>query len=684
MSSAYRGVVVIQRGWSAAVIKLTVTGLFCTVFSLFSHAFPAEALERESSFVDLAWHLPNTVKPAISFKARALRQEAFSNNGLFTGDITITGRAEQMFVICAEEVITDHFDSVSVVADSDYLHVLQLATTTGELTILNGKNCPDGLARHYPYDMAQLVRSTEPFLVIRKEKTPSSYRNDNRQLSILPSNSFEPKETLFITQSGTGSGFDDHNDFKRPPYMPMLDKTMANLILLPTLNLPANWRDYLPFTGIYHWLTEQSEAQAGLTLLVHFDGQPSIALRISQAEYPAMAEHLLNARQLLQWLAPKLNGRESFIQKLMDIADDLVEASPIWDNEPFDEIQRQLSIVLEQPDTEFSLVFESHQLAHTLLPASLEKAIIQLPYGTGSGQSASLSGSHNSDSSPDSGQPPQEKQPDRPSEQGRGAGDGKKPPKQPVTNTDIPMATFGAFRFDLQSAHDICDRAEEVMIYGFQHCRYTQVTEAIKSDCSPFKKVYDCSIGGPYAPEEVMTTLEGGRFYQVDIKGLDRDNNVRRLKQYCKAGLVNLIIENVKRAKQQKKLIPALLIIDIDGNQHRLTPDAVSNKKYTFVTMAELRRIYKLCNDPKLDPKIKEIAAATFKFAKTCKHHDKEGIFSSLEQIEPFWKSIGWAEAWQARMGEAEKEEKSESEVEKRAYWRDQLNGCLNLKWPKH
>ena len=400
-----------------------------------------------------------------------------------------------------------------------------------------------------------------------------------------------------------------------------------------------------------------------------------------------MAEHLFNAQQLLQWLASKLNGRETFIQQLLGMADSIPDTRLPWQEETRHRIQQQLMIVLEQPDTEFNLEFESHQLAHTLLSSSVEKAIIQCPDGKESWQSASLSDSQHPGSSSASGQLSPENQSGQSSEQGQeGAGDGKKPPKPPEADadTDIPMATFGTFRFDLQSAHDICDRAEEVMIYGFQHCRYTQVTEAIKSDGSPFKKVYDCSIGGPYAPEEVMTTLEGNRFYQVDIRGLDRNDDVRRLKQYCKAGLVNLIIENVKRAKQQKKLIPALLIVDIDGNRHRLTPDAVSNKQYTFVTMGELRRVYKLCNDPKLDPKIKEIATATFKFAKTCEHHDREGVYYSLQQIEPFWKNSGWTEAWQARMGEAEQEKKSESEVEKRAYWREQLNECLGWRLPEN
>ena len=383
MSRFYREVAVIDNVGLSTVIKQIVIGLLCTMFSLFTHAFPAEVLEKENSLVDLIWHLPDTLKHSISFEARVLRRKLFNSGKLLTDDITITGRAGQVFVVCAEEVITDDFGPVSSVAGNDYLHVLQLATETGELTILNGKNCPDSLTRHYPYDMAQRVRSTEPFLVIKKEKPHSSFHNDDQQLLILPSNAFDPKETLFITESGTVPGFDDHNNFKRPPFMPMPDKTMANLILLPTLSLPANWREYLPFAGLYHWFVESSETQAGLTLLVQIGDQAPITLRISQAEYPEMAERLLNTRQLLHWLAPKLNGREAFVQQLMEMADVINEHLPHWDLDTLSEIQRQLMIVLDQPDTEFSLEFETRLLADSLSDfsqgASPETGIIQQP-----------------------------------------------------------------------------------------------------------------------------------------------------------------------------------------------------------------------------------------------------------------------------------------------------------------
>ena len=107
-----------------------------------------------------------------------------------------------------------------------------------------------------------------------------------------------------------------------------------------------------------------------------------------------MAEHLLNARQLLYWLARKLNGRESFIQQLIEVADRLSETGVPWDEETCYRIQQQLMIVLEQPDTEFSLEFENQWLTDSLsgLPQDLspETEIIQLPIDKTKGRAGQL------------------------------------------------------------------------------------------------------------------------------------------------------------------------------------------------------------------------------------------------------------------------------------------------------
>ena len=387
-----------------------VSRFFITLVCTLLLSSSLRCMAQRSEAVDLEWQLPeqwgDTRKSSIRFRAQQNNHHSKEGRS-FNGEVAVAGRTGQQFIVCAGEMSSDDFTQTSVVAEISHLHTLTLTKNAGVLSINNGGACPEWLTSHYPYDMAQQILSTEPFIATRK-KEPQNHHNEQRQLSALPSNPFEPKESALITLTGSGSGFDDQEDFKRPPFMPMPDKAMANLILLPTLNLPDNWRDYLSFVGLYHWLTDQPEEQVGLTLLVHFDGQPPITLRISQAEYPEMAEHLLSARQLLRWLAPKLNGRETFTQQLLNVVDSINDNSPLWDEDTLNSIQQQLMIVLEQPDMEFSLEFETHLLFDTLSgwsqSASPEAGIIQWPKGKtgnqpeqlpadqGAGQSSGASG----------------------------------------------------------------------------------------------------------------------------------------------------------------------------------------------------------------------------------------------------------------------------------------------------
>ena len=369
-------------------------------------------MAQRSDVVDLEWQLPeqwaDTRKSPIRFRAQQNNHHSQEGRS-FNGEVTVTGRVGQQFVVCAGDLSSDDFTQTSVVAETSHLHTLTLTKNAGVLSINNEEACPEWLTPQYPYNMAQRILSTEPFIATRKNEPRNHPRNEERQLSALPSNPFEPQESALVTLTGGGSGFDDHEDFKRPPFMPMPDKAMANLILLPALNLPDNWRDYLPFVGLYHWLTNQPEEHAGLTLLVRFDGQPPIILPINQAEYSTMAEHLLSARQLLRWLAHKLNGRESMIRWLLDYLENYSEDS--FEEKVANSIRQQLQIVLEQPDTEFSLSFEVDQLGSILNSNKHDTmGIVQLPEGKTDQQSATLPPDTPTDNSgisasPDSNQP---------------------------------------------------------------------------------------------------------------------------------------------------------------------------------------------------------------------------------------------------------------------------------------
>ena len=352
-------------------------------------SLPVQALAREGYLINIDWQLPGgwnaPQKPFIRFRAQVSQTQGHhlpQKDKSFSGDISITGRAGQQFIVCSQQVVTDDFIQVSTMAESDYSHTLLLKDTVGELTIMDGKTCPDGLSHQYFYDMQKLVRSTEPFLVTRKEKSGSP-RHKNCPLSALPFPPFEQKGTSLVSLGGGSLGFDDHGDFKRPPFMPALDKMSFGLILLPTLNLPANWREHLPFVGLYHWLTDTEHE--GVTIILRFNNQHPTTLRISHAELPELAEHLLSARQLLYWLTYKLNGREQLVEQLLRLSEDSAIQPNLLSAESLDAIQKQLAIVMEQPDTEFNLEFETHLLADSLsvssLVASPEAGIIQCPKG---------------------------------------------------------------------------------------------------------------------------------------------------------------------------------------------------------------------------------------------------------------------------------------------------------------
>ena len=352
-----------------------------------------QASEKKGEPVNLEWQLPAQwdlqQKSFIRFSAKAtqneeghLFQKGSNKDYLFTGEIIVTGNIDQQFIVCASQVSSNDFGQASVVADTaNPIHILRLTKNTGILTIIDGRACPAQLDLQYPYNPVQMMRSPAPFLVITARKKET--RQHDAPILPLPIGSPDSKEAYLSGLLGAGSGFDDHNDFKRPPFIPAQDKTSFNLLLIPGLSLPVNWRDYLPVTGLYYWLADQPESPDGLTVLVKFHGRPPITLRISRGEYPDMAEHLLNAWQLLRWLMPKLNGREDFILQLVNMISDTSETSLIWNEETCTRIQQQLMIALEQSDTEFSLEFERYKLGESLFQrvadASPHSTIVTLP-----------------------------------------------------------------------------------------------------------------------------------------------------------------------------------------------------------------------------------------------------------------------------------------------------------------
>ena len=353
--------------------------LLRSLIGLFWVSITSFVIASKEMNIDLEWQLPGVWQEhsfqRLKFRAQGI--EAFERekpSAQFTGKIRVTGQAGQLFILCAQDVSTDDFyfvvqdpESVNIATGHVSFFMLELAGQSGELAILRSQPCPGHINQPYDFYSGQSLRSDKPFLTVRERKTEPQ---ENNQITLTPEpESFSVLPTAFAddnTEKGSGGGFDtgDSHDFKRPSFMPVLNKVEANLILLPTLNLPVNWRDYLPFANLYHWFSDASHD--GVTVLIRLGNQPFISLRISQAESRELTQHLTSTRQLLLWLAPRLNGRELLVQQLLALSEDSAEQSSLLPEETLAAIQKQLAIVLEQPDTEFSLEFESSELAHSL------------------------------------------------------------------------------------------------------------------------------------------------------------------------------------------------------------------------------------------------------------------------------------------------------------------------------
>jgi hypothetical protein len=206
-----------------------------------------------------------------------------------------------------------------------------------------------------------------------------------------------------------------------------------------------------------------------------------------------------------------------------------------------------------------------------------------------------------------------------------------------------------AFTVDPKSVIAITKEADQVMVYGWGHCNYSEVSQAIRAmsreDDFPIKAVYGNQMGYP-TPYEVegSMTLEGRKMNQIffDIS----DSDYQMTARICKTALVNLVLENYKRIKEGKSVIPTLFCIDIDDNPKPFSSERICSKERGMniqITHKELRRACKLCNHP--NAAIREAALSTFKFVKLV---DKEGSYA-LKEIAAPWEDESWKEAWGKR-----------------------------------
>lgn len=176
---------------------------------------------------------------------------------------------------------------------------------------------------------------------------------------------------------------------------------------------------------------------------------------------------------------------------------------------------------------------------------------------------------------------------------------------------------------------------KRLCVYGFQHCKYTPVAERFKAAGIA---AIDWAIGNEdvaYAREDQSRAFQvksGVKELPLDTHGDADSNAVNR--RFCKSGLVNFVMEQVRKKRKGEQTDKMIFCIDVSENGGRnpipLTSENLLSKTKTvtipphnsvlhmnkIITHSELRRAFKLCNDPSVDKEIRDVANEVLKFVR--------------------------------------------------------------------
>lgn len=328
-------------------------------------------LQTHASPTYLEWQLPHLTNRQSNLKTRFSATPEHPDT-LLTGEkqIQLISQPHQHFVICAEYVAYDTPAIIIPLEDGErQTYRYQLVTTEQETTLglLHPSTCAVD-SDTYPYHFLGLLHSEKPFLAIQGRLKDNNKKENSSGGGLPPS---QPQPSVFTFSSGGGFGLDDDQQYKKcPPWVPFQTSAPYSLMLLPILKLPEELRNFLPNTGFYYDLMEQLGYGEEINIVLRVEGNEPVNIPLHRSEREELVKHMANAPTLMNWLAPRLNGREELVSWLLDIQTYSGEDDTAEEKEFLEAVEKQLSIVLEQSDTEFSLELETYSLMAAVADAN--------------------------------------------------------------------------------------------------------------------------------------------------------------------------------------------------------------------------------------------------------------------------------------------------------------------------
>lgn len=221
------------------------------------------------------------------------------------------------------------------------------------------------------------------------------------------------------------------------------------------------------------------------------------------------------------------------------------------------------------------------------------------------------------------------------------------------------MSIIDSFSLSSQSVQELCP-GPRAMVYGFKHCKYIEVRRFLSEFFQ--KKIFTEQFESP----------------EFHVYGPIRDGKVQQ--HLAKIALTDMIFENFLRtlgkctqAHSQGPIIPVIFCIDIDKNPFPLTSENLCAKKpklNKLITHSELRRVYKLCYDPSIDERIREVAKKSFIFVKLVKSISGKENEYDLQRVPAPWENTEFGKQFEKR--------KLQSASRALTTWRDLLYNGLD------
>lgn len=170
---------------------------------------------------------------------------------------------------------------------------------------------------------------------------------------------------------------------------------------------------------------------------------------------------------------------------------------------------------------------------------------------------------------------------------------------------------------DLSYIHSICP-SKRLVLYGFSECKWFQIERLLKKTFTVY--LYDIGYGSPspFMVVEDFSHLTENKIAPIPI--VHSESSSIRTARVCKTALVYLVLDNYRRSIDNKEITPLVFCIDSNFRSYPIaraetifSKDIILN---TLTTHKELRRLGKLCFDPSIDSRIRQVALRMCKFVR--------------------------------------------------------------------